>query len=92
MSKTYTQEELDTMAELGMLANTILNMPMPNDVKKSATITAAKIHAASHLRDMGYSIRQIATALHLKSPRSVQYLLEKSTAASVNQPNKQVKE
>jgi len=78
MSK-YTQEQLDIAAELGVLSNQILNMGMPQGAKRRTAIAEARRTAAIHLHRIGYSHRQIAEVLNLKSPQSVSvYIEEKS--------------
>lgn len=79
-----TQEQLDVMAELGVISNKILNMPLPRKVNRRAAIVQARKIAAIHLSELGYSSRQIAEALGLKSPNSITAYLADSSVKESN--------
>lgn len=73
---TYTKEQLAIMAELGVLSNKILNMEFPRNTKFNSAVAQARKYAAQELHRLGYSTREVASALGLKSPQSVQKYLK----------------
>jgi hypothetical protein len=78
----YTEEELAVHAQLGILSHNILNMEMPANVKAMKAIAEARKISARNLHELGYSTRQIARALGLKSPQSVSVYLRADDAVT----------
>lgn len=63
--------------ELQVISTRIRNLDVPHGMKQSTAITQARKEATKHLHRLGYSHRQIASVLGLKSPQSITVYLSK---------------